>query len=780
VRRLIIALALILISAAANERAGAEEAGNANRLLGEASPYLRQHAHNPVDWYPWGQAAFDKARRENKPILLSVGYSTCHWCHVMARESYENRAVARQLNRHFVAIKVDRERRPEVDETYMLATQLLTGKGGWPNTVFLTPDRKPFFAGSYYPQGEFKRILTRIADLWRDEQKQMRADADELAAAVAAAMIKRVTARRLTPQTVDQAGARVLKKLDTVNGGFSTAPKFPQAPLSMFLLRLAEKDGTAQALSAVTLTLDKMLDGAVYDHVGGGFHRYAVDARWRLPQFEKMLYTQAQLAQVLLRAYRLTGEPRYALAARRTLDYVLADLTDADGGFYAARDADSKRADGTTEEGAFYFWTGESLRDALGEADAATAERLFALGSLAPDGGKAVPRLSEPPDALAAALRISRAELIDEAARLERRMAEARSKRPPPDRDDKIVTEWNAMTIAALAEAAMVLGEARFRDAALRAGGFIWDRLYDGDRLERIHFEGRAGIPGTQADYAQTALASVALYDLTNDGRWIDRAERLADRMHDLFLDEQAGDYVMSEGEQIIGRAKKRSDSSTPSGNAVALDLYAKLSRRRPAPRFRLRAEALLAALSGAALETPSDSGYALLAGDMQLRGETGPRQFLGKGAVRATARMERSKGRLNIRLAVAPGWHVNAHEALDEGFTATQVTLEGLPNAVVVYPEALKRKLGFHGSELALYEGRVDLKVLLPADLPPSLRTTVKLQACSDELCLEPEAAELIVPVNADSQGQLPRPPAGRRKGDHRCEPSWPSPRAA
>jgi hypothetical protein len=750
-RRVILALAVLLasmLSAAAAD--DAKDTRRANRLQGEASPYLRQHAHNPVDWYPWGKQAFDKARAENKPILLSVGYSTCHWCHVMARESYENRAIARLLNKYFVAIKVDRERRPEVDETYMLATQLLTGHGGWPNNVFLTPDRKPFFAGTYFPQKEFKSIVQRIADMWRDDETQLRSDADGISSAVEAVMSKRVAAADLTPQAIDAAGGKILEKLDSFNGGFSVAPKFPQAPLLLFLLRLAEKDGTAQALSAVTLTLDRMLDGGIRDHVGGGFHRYTVDAQWRVPHFEKMLYTQAQLTQVLLWAFRLTGQERYAQAARDTLDYVLSDLTHPQGGFYSARDADSRGADGTVEEGAYYVWTPEDLQQALGDSDAAIAKQIFAFTGLEGAQGKSVLHLPASRKELAATLQIDAGDLAAETRRLSQRLAAHRAKRPPPMRDEKIVAAWNGLMIAAFAQAASELGDSRFREAALRAAGFVWSQLYDDSGLKRIYFDGRTDIDGRQEDYAFIGLAFVALYDLNNDPQWLRRAEILASQMNVRFLDKETGDYHMTVDNETIGRAKMRTDSSTPSGNAAALDLFGKLMRRRPAPHHRIQGEALLSALSGIALMSPDSSGYTLLSGDRMLRGESGPRQFLAKGAVRASAKLARTEGRLDIRLTIAPGWHINSNEPLEDTFIATHASLVGLPKAVVVYPPATRRKLGFHERELALYEGNVDLRILLPQDLPSALKAALRLQACSDRICLEPENVELAIPLDA------------------------------
>ncbi len=750
-RRLTYAIAFLLSAAAAVSAAdgSAADTRKANRLLHEASPYLRQHAYNPVDWYPWGKEVFERAARENKPILLSIGYSTCHWCHVMARESYENPSIARVLNTHFIAIKVDRERRPHVDETYMLATQIITHQGGWPNNVFLTPDRKPFYAGTYFPPSEFKIILNLIAKLWREENSKIKADADDLARIIAAIMTKRVKAAQLTPRAVDEAANKILKTLDSFNGGFSAAPKFPQAPLLQFLLRLGEKDGNARAMAAVILTLERMLDGGIHDHAGGGFHRYAVDQQWRVPHFEKMLYTQAQLTHVLLGAYRVTGEWRFAHAARRTLDYVLADLTNAEGGFYSARDSDSNGEHGTTEEGAFYVWTPDQLRGLLGAEDAKAAELIFGVTAEGNFEGKTVLHFPQPPRKLAAALNLSGEALAAKINRLRQILATHRAERQAPKRDDKIVTAWNGMMISAFAHAALELEDSRLKEAAVRAAGFIWSRLYGAGGLKRIYFDGHADIDGTQEDYAHLALAFVAIYDLTNDRRWLERAETLTGEMVARFLDKNSGDFFMTASPETIGHAKMRTDSSIPSGNAVALELFAKLAHRSPLHDHRTHGEALLAALSGIALEAPSGSGYALLAGDTLLRGETGPRQFAGKGTVRVSASIERSKGRLTIHLAMAPGWHINAHEPLEDNFVATEVKLEGLRGAIAVYPEAQRRKLGFHQHELALYEGRVDVKVLLPNDLPSSLRAVLKLQACSDEICLEPETVELTVPVN-------------------------------
>ena len=723
---------------------GDGEGRKANRLIDEASPYLRQHAYNPIDWYPWGEAAFEKARQENKPVFLSVGYSTCHWCHVMARESFENEAIAKVLNDNFISIKVDRERRPNVDETYMLATEIINQRGGWPNSVFLTPDRKPFFAGTYFPPESFKEILATVIKYWTEENDTLRADADRVANAIQTVMTRRVEAQELTPEALKAAVSSILEDLDAFYGGFTTAPKFPNEAVLLFLLHMAETDGNVGALNAVALTLDGILNGGIHDHVGGGFHRYAVDAQWRVPHFEKMLYNQALLVQVLVRAHRLTGAPRYAAAARRALDYVLADLTDASGGFYSARDAESEGKEGT-----FYVWTPESVRAALAPDDAKLAEQVFGVSEDGNFEGRTVLHFPEDPEDLAAGTGLALPVLNDRIAAIRTRLASVRAKRAMPHRDEKVVTAWNGMMIAAFAEAAAALGEPRYQTAALKAAAFLWENLYDESGLKRAYFEGKAALAGQQEDYAYTAVAFLALYDLTHDKLWLTRAERLAEEMAGKFRDAEAGDYFMTASTDTFSRAKSRTDGAIPSGNAMALDLFARLARRTRNPENRIKGEALLAALSGVSVQSPMASGYALKAADTLLRGETGPDRFLAKGVVRAEARFDRASRQLTVTLAMAEGWHVNADKPLEDFFIPTELSVDGMDTVKTAYPKALTRKLGFHDKELALYEGTVELTATLPATSAKRLKARLRLQACSDKICLEPETAVLTVPMH-------------------------------
>lgn len=738
----LVALLIAMPAFAADENG--KDGRKANRLVDEASPYLRQHAYNPVDWYPWGDEAFEKAKKEDKPVFLSVGYSTCHWCHVMARESFENEDIAKILNEHFVSIKVDRERRPGVDETYMLATELISQRGGWPNTVFMTPERKPFFGGTYFPPDHFTQLLGQVTTLWETDRGTLESDAHRVAVVISTVMTQRVEAAELTPAALKKASEEILGEHDVFNGGFQTAPKFPQEALLLFLLRLAEVDDDKTAREAALLSLDNMIRGGIHDQIGGGFHRYTVDAEWRVPHFEKMLYNQALITKALLRAYRLTGEERYATAARRALDYVLADLTDAGGGFYSARDAESEGA-----EGRFYVWTGDTLREALGLRDALFAEKVFGVA----DGANfqdvfSVLYLAGTREELGKRTGLAPEAFDAKLAEVRKRLFAARAEREAPHRDEKIITAWNGMMIASLAEAAETLGEPRYRAAAVKAGTFLWETMRQPSGLKRAFFEGKVALHGRQDDYAYAALAFIGLYDMTGRETWLQRAEELANDMVALFRDDTSGDFYMTASVETFGRSKARTDGGMPAGNSVALEVFAKLVERSRNPEHRHRGDALLAALSGLALQSGVASGYLLMAGDHMQRGGTGPDRYLAKGVVRARGTYDRAAGRLVVSLDVAEGWHVNADKPLEEFFIPTALKVPGAEAAPVTYPQAQRRKLGFHDKELALYEGRVEISATVPASESPTIPAELTLQACSDEICLEPETVRLTVPA--------------------------------
>ena len=719
-----------------------------NRLIDAASPYLRQHAYNPIDWYSWSDEAFEKARKENKPIFLSVGYSTCHWCHVMERESFENTAIADILNARYVAIKVDRERRPDVDETYMLATQLITGAGGWPNSVFLTPDRKPFYAGTYFPPDQFKDVLSQVAGYWLRQREALLSDADKMAETINTVMTRRIEAQEITPETLKAMADTLMKDFDHVYGGFGSAPKFPQEASLLFLLRLAEKDGNKDALNAVVQTLHAILNGGITDQAGGGFHRYAVDQKWLVPHFEKMLYNQALLTRALVQAHRLSGDERLASGARRALDYVLEDMTDEAGGFYSARDADSEG-----EEGTFYVWTETQIDEALSADDAVFAKKAYGItfeGNF--ENGTNILNFARMPSQLAENLGLKESEFNDRIASIAKVLTDARSKREAPYRDEKILTAWNGMMISSFAQAAETLRDKRYEVAAVKAGKFLWEKLQVGGKLKRIWFEGKSSLDAGQEDYAYAATGFISLYDLTHDKVWLERAETLVTTMVSEFRDEEAGDYFMTASASTFSRAKARTDAGTPSGNAVALEAFAKLVHRTRKPGHRVNGEALLAAISGLAVQSPSSNAYFLMAADMLLRGGAGARQFLSNGIVDATASLDRSGEALSVKLRIADGWHINSRTPLEDFFIPTALGISGADEKGVVYPDHSVVQLRFHDKGVAVYEGEVEFKVALAGQPKEAIFAKLEVQACSDKICLEPAQATLRIPVLGSS----------------------------
>lgn len=722
------------------------QAREANHLQGARSPYLLQHQFNPVDWYPWGPEALNKAKAENKPIFVSVGYSSCHWCHVMEDESFEDEVIAALLNAHFVSIKIDRESRPDLDEQFMLVTQLLTGGGGWPNSVFLTPGGEPFFAGGYFPPEVFQSIVTQAEQIWRLNPVGVRGEAAKVAGAVRTLLDQKAEARDVTPEVVAGVSHDVLQGLDGFNGGYGVAPKFPRETLFLFLLDQAERTGDARLLKAVTDMLDGMILGGIHDHVGGGFHRYAVDAQWHVPHFEKMIYTQAMTGRLLVRAWSATGAPRYRRAAERLFDHVIRDMRDPGGGFYAAQDADSADPTGAKVEGAFYTWTPEQL-DALG-AEADWMRDVFAVTPNGDLDGANVLHLRRLPVELAAQRGLEPSAFLAALDAQLDAMFALRSTRPAPFLDRKIVLSWNAAMIETLAEAAHRLDRPDYYEAATTAAGFILDHMRGPEGLHRVWFEGSAGTPGQLPDYAGLALALVALHDhapdRTDAAAWLAQALDLAGEIRRRFGSAQTG-YRMVEAADALGSLTPVDDTEIPSGNALALTLFARLAQRAQAPELELDGHRLAAALSGHAIQYPEQRGFALKAIEELQHGEAGPVRFVAKGAVRIELRQVRGSDEIAAGLTIADGWHINAHEPLDEYFVPTALSLDGRPVLAVEYPDPIIKTLAFNDTPLALYEGSLHLTASAAGgDDPAAARTArLSLQACSEQICLQPE--ELI-----------------------------------
>ena len=573
-----------------------------NRLIEESSPYLLQHAHNPVSWYPWSEEAFARAKRENKPVFLSVGYSTCHWCHVMERESFEDEEIAAFLNRNFIAIKVDREERPDIDSVYMTAVTLMSGRGGWPMTVIMTPDKEPFFGGTYFPPRARVRgarvglveVLTEMLALYRGSPTEVVARAQEISQ-----QVERFSATRPGPgvpsdETIAIAASELATRFDRVDGGFTGAPKFPEPSRLLLLLRYARRTGDPGAIAMVTTTLRRMAEGGIYDHVGGGFHRYSTDARWLVPHFEKMLYDNAQLAVVYLEAWQLTGNPSYRRVVREILAYVASEMTAAAGGFYSATDADSPTPDGHDEEGWFFTWTPEELSAALGSKSAAVVAKAYGVTEAGNFDGRSVLHRSRSDEEVAQELDMSVEHVSAVLAQARSKLYAVRASRPPPLVDDKIITAWNGLMISAFARAGWALDEAEYLRAASNAAKLVLREMRDGSRgLARTYRGGKTSPNGFLDDYAFMVAACLDLYETTGLAHWLFAALELQKEQDARFLDEQSGGYFLTAdgGEALLVREKPALDVALPSGNSVTANNLLRLHEVTGDERFRLAAE---------------------------------------------------------------------------------------------------------------------------------------------------------------------------------------------
>jgi len=583
-----------------------------NHLIHETSPYLLQHAENPVDWYPWGEEAFEKARRENKPVLLSIGYSACHWCHVMAHESFEDEQIAQLMNENFVNIKVDREERPDLDQIYMSAVQMMTHHGGWPMTVFLTPDAVPFYGGTYFPPEDrynmpgFPKVLIGVAEAYRDRQDDIRETGTSLVNE-----LKRLSATGgsdypIEPELLDAAYAGIVRTYDSINGGFGGAPKFPPAMTLEFLLRTHARTGNRDALEMVSHTCRKMANGGIYDQLGGGFHRYSTDARWLVPHFEKMLYDNALLSRLYLHYFQVSEEAFARETVEGILDYVLREMTHAEGGFYSTQDADSEG-----HEGKFFVWTMDEIRAALGEDDARIFSAYYNITDTGNFEGKNIPNVT----------RTAEPEWRASLEESKRKLFGLREQRIKPDRDEKVLTAWNGLMLASFAEAGVVLNRPDYTNAARRNAEFVLSNLRRDGSLLRTWKDGIAKFNAYLEDYAFLIEGLVTLFETTGESRWLNEALALTDRMIREFWDEDAGGFFFTgkSHESLIVRSKDYFDNATPSGNSVAALVLARLATLTNKESYRNLAIAVLREVGDQIRRYPSGFGYALSAADFLL-----------------------------------------------------------------------------------------------------------------------------------------------------------------
>jgi uncharacterized protein YyaL (SSP411 family) len=594
-----------------------------NRLANETSPYLLQHRDNPVDWYPWGPEALERARAEERPILLSVGYSACHWCHVMEHESFEDPQTAALMNELFVNVKVDREERPDIDSIYMAAVQQMTGRGGWPMTVFLTPDGAPFYGGTYYPpeprygMPSFRQVLAGVAEAWKDRRGDVDQSAADLTEAVRQGTDMRPPPGALDPSVLDRAFAGLLPRFDLRWGGLAGAPKFPQPLTIGFVLRTWKRTGNPDALRWVEVTLRRMASGGIYDHVGGGFARYSVDAHWLVPHFEKMLYDNALLVPLYLNAWQATGAEEYRAVAEDVLHWVTREMTSPEGGFYSALDADSEG-----EEGLFYLWTPEGIDAVLGPEDGAVFRAYYGVTAEGNFEGQTILHAWRTVEAAAREAGVTPERLMEVVGRARQPLYEARAKRVWPGLDDKILTAWNAMMLRAFAEAGRILGSDEYRRIAIRNAEFLLSKLRIDGRLQRTYKAGQqAKIGAFLDDHALLADALVSLYQATFDARWLRDARALMEQTLERFWDEDEGVFydTATDAEALVIRPRDLWDNATPSGSSAAVHALLRLAELLGDERYRRIAARALEGAADLATRVPAGFGYLLSALDFHL-----------------------------------------------------------------------------------------------------------------------------------------------------------------
>ena len=598
------------------------ESKHSNRLIHETSPYLLQHAHNPVDWFAWGEEAFAKAKADDKPVLLSIGYSACHWCHVMERESFENEQIAALMNDHFVNIKVDREERPDLDEIYMNAVQMLTGRGGWPMTMFLTPDRKPFYGGTYFPPEDrggmagFPRVLMGVAQAYRERPTDIEKSVVQILSALERMSESAETEKTFSPTAIADGVDKISRAYDSDNGGLGQAPKFPNAGVYELFLRHYQKSKTERYLEMVTHTLTKMARGGIYDHLGGGFHRYSVDAKWLVPHFEKMLYDNAQLLRAYSLAYKVTHEPLFKSVVEHTLSYLLREMYHSEGGFYSTQDADSEG-----EEGKFFVWTAEEVNRLLGEDDREIFSRIFDVSE---QGNFEDKNILHPILTLEQASKFFRKDqaaienLINNA---KQKLFAERETRIKPFRDEKIITAWNGLLLSGLAEAIKISPRAEYLEAAERTVNFLFAKMFRDGLLLHTYKNGQAKVNGFLDDYAYLATGLLDLYEALLDPTLLERSRRLIEIMLVEFWDEKDGGFFFTgkSHEKLISRTKPIFDASVPSGNAMATQLLLRLYHMTGNEDYRQRAEKVLRSYYEAMESQPFGFAHMLCALDFYL-----------------------------------------------------------------------------------------------------------------------------------------------------------------
>ncbi len=727
----------------------------ANRLLLEKSPYLRQHAHNPVNWFPWGDPAFAEAKRRGVPVLLSIGYSSCHWCHVIEEESYDDEQVAGYLNQKFVAVKVDRESNPEVDELHMLAIQIMGRSGGWPLHMFLTPEREPFVGMTYEPKEAFVQILQRVHEVWTRDREVIRSAADEITRNLQGYVDTSATKVNIGRKEIDSVIAQLIEEENSRDEFTVPTPRFPSETELFLLLDAAMRYQHADALALAEKRLVEMALGGIRDHVGGGFHRYTVDSEWLVPHFEKMLYNQAQIARAFLYAYEITGKPLYRRVAVQTLDYVLRDMTDRDGVFFSATDADSEG-----EEGRFFVWTLDQIREAAGEHGQFVIDH---YGATDEGNFEGVNILFVPasPEKKALAAQIGVDDYLNRLGTATERMRVYRDKREHPFLDRKIITAWNALMITTLAEASRIIGEKRYQSSAVRATQQIWNsHRGENGNLYRIRIDGQLTEPGKLRDYAYFLQALVSLYDQTGDRIWLDRGEQLAAKLLKLFWDIRRGGFYSTAADDdtgLIVRTKDRFDGALPSGNSVAAKSLSQLYHRTGNKVYATRAKQIFQAFGSDLNLAPSAWVYALTAIQEHLNSSVGVFDYAASGHAKVSlsfSSISDTSVSATVEIDLDDGWHVQSDRPAADNLIGTKVSI--LDDQWILtdaeYPPPDMLSTAFQSDPITVWSDTVQVKVQLEPNAPDVSEfgpvIEVQLQACDDKLCLLPETVKLEIPM--------------------------------
>ncbi len=755
---------------------GVAEHPHTNRLINETSPYLLQHAHNPVNWYAWGPEAFEAARTQDKPIFLSIGYSTCYWCHVMERESFEVEEVAALMNEHFISIKVDREERPDVDDIYMAAVQRVTGRGGWPMSVFLEPSKlQPFFGGTYFRKQQFMDLLTRVNEAWQTRRDVILADASGLADAVTRSLQSAASRLPLGQGQTQQAHLSLMRRYDRQNAGFGSGRgnKFPMPVYLELLMAVGWDDPAAQ--NAILHTLDRMATGGMYDQIGGGFHRYSTDPKWLVPHFEKMIYDNGQLASVYAEAYERTGDPFYGEVLREVLDFVMREMTDPAGGFYSAQDAEVN-----TREGENYIWTSQEIRQALGEAGLGP-EIEFTLQAYGFSGGtnfrdphhpedgfKNVVYLIDRPEVIAQQMSIEVDEFSERLEAVNAALLEVRDQRDQPGTDDKILAGWNGLMIAGMADGGRVLDAPGYIDAARAAAQFVLSTMRSDDGgLLRTYRAGRAKIDAFSVDYAFMIRGLIALHRATGESQFVDEAVMLAAAARDRFWDYRLGAYfdTLPDQSDLFVRTKSTYDGAVPSANTVMAQNLLALYDFTDDESYLDDVAALLRGISTQLSQSPVSTALATVA----------LKRFVGEHPLRAAALSsltrvdqevvqfttstaevrvsEDAPAEFEVTLTIAQGYHINAHEPGQAYLIGLNVRMLGGDGLEIEldYPEG-----ELYRDEIRVHHGTVTLPVRITriGEMTGEPKLTVTYQVCTDQLCLAPTTKAVPVTIVAESSG--------------------------